>query len=85
MFLLSHSVLIIGQHYPNLFCYLLQGAVGVLAVVRGVGHYGHVEEEGALEELPHVVRGVDLLHLNLGVDVAVRQEVDIGVLHLHRR
>ena len=48
----------------------------------GIGHNGHVEEEGALKELPHVVRGVDLLHLHLRVDVAVGQEVDVGVLHL---
>jgi hypothetical protein len=29
-----------------------------------------------------VVRRVDLLHLNLGVDVAVSQEVDVSVFHL---
>ena len=47
-----------------------------------IGHHGHVEEEGLLEEVPHVVAGVDLLHLHLGVDVAVGQEVDVGVLDL---
>ena len=31
--------------------------------------------------LPHVIARVDLLHLDLGVDVAVGQEVDVGVLH----
>ena len=40
----------------------------------------HVDEE-SLEQQPHVVARVDLLHLHLGVDVAVVEEVDVGVLH----
>jgi hypothetical protein len=39
-------------------------------------------QEAPLEELPHVVGGVDLLHLHLRVDVAVGQKVDVSVLHL---
>jgi hypothetical protein len=53
-----------------------------IPVVSGIGDNGHVQKEGALKELPHVVRGVDLLHLHLRVDVAVGQEVHVGVLHL---
>ena len=53
--------------------------------MRGVGDDAHVEEERLLKELPHVVGCVDLLHLDLGVDVAVIQEVDVCVLHLGYR
>jgi len=35
-----------------------------------------------LKQLPHMVGGVDLLHLHLCVDVAVVEEVDVGNLHL---
>ena len=48
---------------------LLQGGVGVLPVVRGVRDDGHVEQEGAFEQLPHVVAVVDLLHLDLFLDL----------------
>ncbi len=61
---------------------MLERGVGVLPVVSGVWDDGHVEQEASLEQLPHVVRRVDLLHLNLGVDVAVSQEVDVRVFHL---
>ena len=61
---------------------VLQRDVGVLPVMRRVRHDGHVQQEAPLEELPHVVRGVDLLHLDLSVDVAVSQEVDVRVFHL---
>ena len=44
---------------------------------------GHVHQE-VVEELPDVVRGVDLLHLHLRVHVAVVQEVDVGDLHLEQ-
>ena len=53
--------------------------------MRRVGDDAHVEQERPLEELPHVVGRVDLFHLDLGVDVAVRQEVDVRVLHLGYR
>ncbi len=61
---------------------MLECGVRVLPVVRGVGDDGHVEQEASLEQLPHVVRRVDLLHLYLGVDVAVSQEVDVSVFYL---
>jgi hypothetical protein len=61
---------------------MLERGVRVLPVVSGVGHDGHVEQEAPLEQLPHVVRRVDLLHLYLGVDVAVSQEVDVSIFHL---
>lgn len=64
---------------------VLQRDVGVLPVVRCVRDDGHVEKEAPLEELPHVVRGIDLFHLDLGVDVAVGQEVDVGIFHLLKR
>lgn len=35
-----------------------------------------------LKQLPHMVGGINLLHLHLCVDIAVVQEVDIGNLHL---
>ena len=54
----------------------------MFAVTRRVADHGHVDEE-VLEELPHVVTRVDLFHLNLSVDVAVVQEVDVAVLYLH--
>ena len=53
--------------------------------MRGVGDDAHVEEERLLKELPHVVGRVYLLHLDLGVDIAVIQEVDVRVLHLGYR
>ena len=44
--------------------------------------YGrHIYEE-VLEERPHVIAGVDLLHLHLGVHVTMIEEVNIGVLDL---
>jgi len=49
--------------------------------MSGVADNCHVQEEGLLEQVPHVVGGVDLLHLNLCVDVTVRQKVDISVFH----
>ena len=61
---------------------VLQGGVRVFPVVSRVWDDGHVEEEAPLEQLPHVVRRVDLLHLHLGVDVAVSQEVDVSVFDL---
>ena len=61
---------------------VLERVVRVLPVVCRVGHDPHVQEERALEQLPHVVGCVDLLHLHLRVDVAVGQEVDVGVLDL---
>lgn len=35
-----------------------------------------------LKQFPHVVGGVNLLHLHFCVDIAVVQEVDVGNLHL---
>lgn len=48
------------------------------------GPYSANVNQEVLEELPHVVGGVDLLHLNLSVHVTVVQEVDISYLHLKR-
>lgn len=42
----------------------------------------HVVQEGPLEQVPHVVAGVDLLHLNLRVYVAVVQEAYVCFFHL---
>jgi len=61
---------------------VLEGRVRVLAIVGGVGDDAHVEEEAPLEQFPHVVGRVDLLHLDLRVDVAVSQEVNVGIFHL---
>ena len=49
--------------------------------MRRIGDDAHVEQERPLEELPHVVGRVDLLHLHFGVDVAVGEEVDVSILH----
>lgn len=38
--------------------------------------------EEILEQLPHVVAGVDLLHLHLRVHVAVIEEVNVRDFHL---
>ena len=46
-------------------------------------YHGHVDEE-VLKQSPHVVAGVDLLHLHLSVDVTMVQEVDVRVLHLKK-
>ncbi len=46
-----------------------------------VTDHRHVDEE-ALKQCPHVVAGVDFLHLDFRVDVAVVEEVDVRVLHL---
>ena len=51
---------------------------------RGGGPYPADIHQEVLEELPHVVGGVDLLHLHLRVHVAVVQEVDVGDLHLEQ-
>ena len=61
---------------------ILEHDVSMLAIAGRVAHHGHVDEE-VLEQLPHVVARVDLLHLNLGVDVAVIEEVHVAVLHLY--
>ena len=64
---------------------VLEGRVRVLAIVGGVGDDAHVEEEAPLEQLPHVIGRVDLLHLDLRVDVAVSQEVDVRIFHLNKK
>ena len=46
-----------------------------------VSHPADVDQE-VIKEFPHVVAGVDLLHLHLGVNIAVVQEVDVGYFHL---
>ena len=61
---------------------MLERDVGMFSIVCRVGDDGHVQEEGPLKELPHVVGRVDLFHLHLGVDVAVGQEVHVSVFHL---
>ena len=49
---------------------------------RGVPSYhSHVNKE-VFEESPHVITGVDLLHLNFCVDITMIQKVHVGVLHL---
>ena len=63
---------------------VLEGRVRVLAIVGGVGDDAHVEEEAPLEQLPHVVGRVDLLHLDLRVDVTVSQEVYVRIFHLNK-
>lgn len=50
-------------------------------MASGVTHPADINQE-VLKELPHVVGGVDLLHLHLRVHVAVVEEVDVGDLHL---
>ena len=54
---------------------------GLSGYNEGVCDYDCHVGEKALEQLPHVVARVDLFHLNLRVDVAVVEEVDVGVLH----
>ncbi len=54
----------------------------MLSVMGSVRNDAHVEKEGTLKKLPHVVRRIDLLHLDLGVDVAMGEEVYVGLLHL---
>ena len=44
-------------------------------------YHSHVNQE-VLVESPHVVAGVNLLHFHFCVNVAVVQEVDVGILHL---
>ena len=61
---------------------MLEGSVGVFPVVGGIGHNPHVQQEGALKQLPHVVRGVDLFHFHFSDNVAMVQEIDVGVLDL---
>lgn len=66
----------------------VHNAVGHVILERRVNgalggrHLPHVHEEAALEQAPHVVRRVDLLHFHLSVDVTVIQEVDVRLLHL---
>ena len=45
---------------------------------------GDVDQE-VLKQCPHVFAGVDLLHLNLCVHVAMVQEVDVANLYLRRQ
>lgn len=46
-----------------------------------VPYSANINQE-VLEEFPHVVGSVDLLHFHLCVHIAVVQEVDVGDLHL---
>lgn len=50
-------------------------------MLPGVSYSAYVNQK-VLKEFPHVVGGVDFLHFDLSVNVAVVQEVDIGDLHL---
>ncbi len=47
-------------------------------------HYPAYVDQKVLKELPHVVAGVDLLHFDLGVHVAMVQEVDIRNFDLRK-
>ena len=49
--------------------------------IQKLTHHGHVYEK-VFKQGPHVVAGVDFFHLDLRVDVAVVQEIDVGVFHL---
>ena len=67
-------------------CYvMLECRVRVLPVVRSVRDDGHVEQEAPFEKPPHVMWRVDLLHLDLCVDVAVSEEIYVGVFYLKLR
>lgn len=46
-----------------------------------IPYSANVNQE-VVKEFPHVVGGVDLLHFNLRIHIAVVQEVDISNLHL---
>lgn len=47
-----------------------------------MGSYSADIHQEVIKQLPHVIAGVDLLHLHLRVHVAVIQEVHISHLHL---
>ena len=44
-------------------------------------NHGHVNQE-IFKKIPHMRTAVDLLHLNLCINVAMIQEIDVGCLHL---
>lgn len=50
--------------------------------VRFMRSYSADIHQEVIKQLPHMVTGVDLLHLHLRVHVAVIQEVHIRHLHL---
>lgn len=47
-------------------------------------HYPAYVNQKVLKQLPHMVAGVDLLHFDLRVHVAMVQEVDISNFNLKR-
>ena len=51
----------------------------------GIAYLGHVNEKAFVEEVPDVLLGEGLLVVHLCVDVAVVEELYVGLLHLGRR
>lgn len=54
------------------------------SVWRCSSNTSHVHEERFLKETPDVMRVVDFFHLHLRVNVAVVQEIDVGLLDLQQ-
>lgn len=50
-------------------------------LMSDVAYPANIHQE-VLKQLPHMVGGINLLHLHLCVHIAVVQEVDVGDLHL---
>ena len=52
---------------------------------RGGGDKVHILNEALLKQLPHVIRGVDFFHLHFCINVAMSQEVHIGIFYLKEK
>ena len=51
----------------------------------GRGDQIHVLNETLLKQLPHVIRGVDFLHLHFCVNVTMSQEVHVCIFYLEEK
>lgn len=73
-------------HHTNRLCNVNRDGIFIgwqhaNKLMSEMAYPANVHEE-VLKQLPHVVGGINLLHLHLCVHVAVVQEVDVGDLHL---
>lgn len=55
--------------------------MGSVMGCRTHSHYVHKE---IFKQGPHVIAGIYLLHLHLGVDVTMVEEIDVRCLHLSK-
>lgn len=72
------------QRIGTFWYFTLKRFIGVEKNPQIGFHYPAYVDQKVLKELPHVVAGVDLLHFDLCVHVAMVQEVDIRNFDLRK-